>query len=85
MLKKKEAVFIDFRNENQLKWFLNEGTKLCKWVQTGDDIIETSTNKVIGTILIPKGWNARKAIKIANSFFDEVVTITHEELMSYKK
>lgn len=49
-IKKIPCVFIDYRNEAQIKWWNNIGSWLVRARQI-DTVVETATNKPVGAII----------------------------------
>lgn len=80
----KEAVFIDFSNNEQVTWFIERGVKLANWIPL-EPIVETATGKTIGRLFLPTGLFAKKAVKEAKSFMKDVVTMKSSELNKYKR
>ena len=64
---KTNGIFIDFRNEKQVKWWNERASKLVK-VTRYTYIDETETGKHVGILLSLKGLNKRKIIKENDKF-----------------
>lgn len=61
-MKKVNSIFIDLRNDKQVKWWNEVASKLVKVVRY-DEIVETATGKPVGYIFMIKGLLKGRVIK----------------------
>lgn len=68
-MKKVNSIFIDLRNEEQVKWWNEIGSKLVK-IARFHTIVETATNKTVGYVFVIKGMLSKRVIKQNLKFLD---------------
>ena len=73
-MKKRNCIFIDLRNSEQVKWWNNTARKLVKAVRY-DTIVETATKKPVGVIFTIKGLHKHKIINENIKFLNNPKTI----------
>ena len=79
----KRGIYIDLNNKEQVEWFNKTANKLIK-VDHYNEIIETSTNKVVGYCMTFTSLFSSYIIKKNNSFLgsdlkEVIVTETETE------
>lgn len=73
-MKKNNSIFIDLRNNEQIKWWNEIGSKLVRVVNY-TPIIETATNKEVGYIFAIKGIFKNLIIKENLKFLNNPKTV----------
>ena len=66
-MKKVNSIFIDLRNDEQVKWWNEVGSKLVRVVRY-NTIVETATDKPVGYIFMIKGLLKGQIIKKNSKF-----------------
>ena len=75
---KETGIFIDFRNEEQVKWWNEKASKLVK-VTGYRVIVETATNKPVGCLINFKGLFKNYVIKKNLKFIKNPVKKVFED------
>lgn len=70
---KTNAILIDFRNKEQVKWWNNIASKMVRASKVGT-LDETATGKTIGVLLTITGPLAKVVMKWNKRFLDSPVT-----------
>ena len=65
---KQTGIFIDLKNEEQVKWWNEYASKLVRVVRY-DTIVETATNKPVGVLFALEGSLKNEIIKENNCKF----------------
>ena len=73
-MKKVNSIFIDLRNDKQVKWWNDTASKLVRVVRY-DTIVETATNKTVGVIFAIKGLHKNRIINENIKFLNNPKTI----------
>lgn len=66
-MKKINSIFIDFRNTEQVNWWLTKTRSKVK-VRGFTNIVDTATGNKIGAVMRLGGFGVRKIIKENNKF-----------------
>lgn len=69
---KMNGIYIDLRNEEQVKWWNEKASKLVKVIRH-TYIEETKTGERVGIILVLKGFRKNKIIKENMKFINNPV------------
>lgn len=64
---RQNSIFIDFRNADQVNWWITKGSKKVK-VKGFTNIVETATGKKIGIVINLKGLKSASVIRKNNKF-----------------
>lgn len=70
---KRNAIYIDLNNKEQVSWFNKVASKLIKVVQY-DTIVETTTDKKVGYIICFKSLFSKYVINKNTRFLNNPVT-----------
>ena len=73
-MKKVNSIFIDLRNDKQVKWWNDTASKLVRVVRY-DTIVETATNKTVGVIFAINGLHKNRIINENIKFLNNPKTI----------
>lgn len=73
-MRKVRGIFIDLRNDEQVKWWNEVARKRVKIV-AWNTIVETATNKPVGYIFRIEGLFKNQIIKENLKFLDDPITI----------
>lgn len=68
--RRRQGIFIDFKNKEQVKWWNETGRKLVRVVYKVP-LIETSTDKVVGAFLSIKGFKVNDVVKKNDEFLSK--------------